>query len=48
MKIVMMTRWNIPCGVSLHAELIGREWVKMGHDLRVLAPVEWEGYQCGE
>jgi len=48
MKIVMMTRWNIPCGVSLHAELVGREWVRMGHDLQVLAPVEWEGYQCDE
>ena len=46
MKIAMMSRWNIPCGVSLHAELIGRAWVKMGHDLQVLAPVEWEGYQC--
>ncbi|MFB3887706.1 MAG: hypothetical protein ACE144_21000 [Thermodesulfobacteriota bacterium] len=45
MKIVMMSRWNIPCGVSLHAELVGRAWVEMGHDLRVLAPVEWEGYQ---
>ena len=48
MKISMMTRWNIPCGVSLHAELIGREWVRMGHDLQVLAPVELEGYQCNE
>jgi len=48
MKIVMMSRWNIPCGVSLHAELIGREWVKMGHDLQVLAPVEVEGYRCDE
>ena len=46
MKIAMMSRWNIPCGVSLHAELIGRAWVEMGHDLQVLAPVEWEGYQC--
>jgi hypothetical protein len=46
MKITMMTRWNIPCGVSLHAELVGREWVRMGHDLQVLAPVEREGYQC--
>jgi hypothetical protein len=48
MKIAMMSRWNIPCGVSLHAELIGREWVKMGHDLQVLAPVELEGYRCDE
>ena len=46
MKMVMMSRWNIPCGVSLHAELVGRAWVEIGHDLRVLAPVEWEGYQC--
>jgi len=48
MKIAMMSRWNIPCGVSLHAELIGREWVKMGHNLQVLAPVELEGYRCDE
>ena len=41
MKIAMMSRWNIPCGVSLHAELVGRAWVEMGHDLQVLAPVEW-------
>lgn len=46
MNITMMSRWNIPCGVSLHAELIGRAWVEMGHNLQVLAPVEWEGYQC--
>jgi hypothetical protein len=45
MKIAMMSRWNIPCGVSLHAELVGRAWVEMGHDLQVLAPVEWERYQ---
>lgn len=48
MKIAMMSRWNIPCGVSLHAELVGRAWVDMGHDLRVLAPVELKGYQCDE
>jgi hypothetical protein len=45
MKIVMMSRWNIPCGVSLHAELVGRAWVEMGYDLQVLAPVEWEDYR---
>lgn len=44
MKIVMMSRWNIPCGVSLHAELIGRAWVEMRHSLQLLAPVEWEDY----
>lgn len=46
MKIAMMSRWNIPCGVSLHAELIGRAWVEMGHELAVLSPVELKGYQC--
>jgi hypothetical protein len=25
----------------MHAELVGREWVAMGHDLQVLAPVEY-------
>ncbi len=45
MKIAMMSRWNIPCGVSIHAELVGRAWVEMGHNLEVLAPKEWENYQ---
>ena len=38
MKIALLSRWNTSCGVSLHAELIGREWIKMGHDLIVFAP----------
>jgi glycosyltransferase involved in cell wall biosynthesis len=37
MKIAMMTRWNATCGISAHAELVGREWVKK-HDLTVFAP----------
>jgi len=41
MKIGMMSRWNASCGVSMHAELVGRAWVKMGHSLKVLAPMEW-------
>ena len=36
----MMTPWNVACGVSIHAELIGREWVKAGHELKVFAPQE--------
>lgn len=40
MKIAAMTRWNALCGVSVHAELMGRAWVDMGHTLRVLAPLE--------
>lgn len=38
MKIALLSRWNTACGVSLHAELVGREWVKMGHELTVFAP----------
>lgn len=37
MKIAMMSRWNVTCGISAHAELVGREWVKK-HDLTVFAP----------
>ncbi len=37
MKIAMMTAWNTDSGVSVHAELIGREWVKMGHELKVFS-----------
>lgn len=39
-KIGMMSPWNTNCGVSIHAELVGREWIKMGHDLTVFAPDE--------
>ncbi len=37
MKIAMLTRWNATCGVSVHAELVGRQWIK-NHDLTVFAP----------
>lgn len=42
MKIAMMSPWNVACGVAVHAELVGREWVKMGHELKLLAPIEKE------
>lgn len=38
MKIAILSRWNTACGVSLHAELIGREFVENGHNLTVFAP----------
>ncbi len=38
MKIAFMTRWNAACGTSLLGELIGRELLKMGHELHILAP----------
>jgi len=37
-KIAILSRWNTACGVSLHAELIGKELVKNGHSLTVFAP----------
>ena len=38
MKLAMLSRWNSACGVSLLAELVGREWTKGGHRLTVFAP----------
>jgi hypothetical protein len=40
MKIGLMSRWNVPCGISIHAELVGRALNDMGHKLRVFAPIE--------
>ena len=37
MKIGMMCLWNAANGSSIHAEFIGRAWVKMGHQLRVFS-----------
>ncbi|MEO0089888.1 MAG: glycosyltransferase family 1 protein [candidate division WOR-3 bacterium] len=37
MKILLVSRWNATCGISMHAELIGREWAKK-YELKVLAP----------
>lgn len=37
MKIGMMSAWNQDSGVSIHAELIGSEWVKKGHRLSVFS-----------
>lgn len=35
-----MSLWNAANGPSIHAELIGREWVKMGHKLTVFSSIE--------
>ncbi|MGQ9636851.1 MAG: hypothetical protein ACUVT6_03545 [Thermodesulfobacteriota bacterium] len=45
MKIAMMSAWNTDSGVSVHAELIGRQWVKMGHPLQVFTflPSDFHG-----
>lgn len=36
----MMSAWNQTSGVSIHAELVGREWVKMGQKLKVFSFLE--------
>ncbi|NPB07034.1 MAG: glycosyltransferase family 4 protein [Aquificae bacterium] len=38
MKVGLLSRWNAACGVSLHAEMIGRELLRRGHRLTVYAP----------
>ena len=37
MKIGMMCLWNAANGPSIHAELVGRAWVELGHKLRVFS-----------
>lgn len=41
-RIALMSSWNALCGVSIHAELIGRALLEMGHELRVFAPSQYE------
>ena len=40
MKIAIMSPWNDCCGVSVHAELIGKEWMNQGHEIVVFAPTD--------
>lgn len=40
MKIGMMCLWNAANGPSIHAELVGRAWVEMGHELKVFSATE--------
>ena len=37
MRIGIISRWNATCGVSLHAELLGRELLRRGHRISVFA-----------
>jgi len=37
MKVAMMGAWNTDSGASIHAELVGREWVAKGVDLNVFS-----------
>ncbi len=38
MKIGILSRWNATCGVSLHAEMVGRELLRRGYEILVFAP----------
>jgi len=38
LRIGILSRWNATCGISLHAELVAREWAAAGHKVVVFAP----------
>ena len=38
MKIGLLSRWNATCGISIHAELIGKGFINLGHEIVVFAP----------
>ncbi len=40
MKIGMMSLWNAANGPSVHAELLGRAWVNLGHQLRIFSAIK--------
>lgn len=37
MKIAMMSAWNTDSGTAIHAEAIGKAWIKSGHKLTVFS-----------
>lgn len=41
-RVALLSSWNALCGVSIHAELVGRALLRMGHNLLVYAPMEYE------
>lgn len=41
-KIALISSWNALCGVSVHAQLIGKEFLKEGNELLVFAPLVYE------
>jgi len=38
LRIGIISRWKATCGISLHAELIANEFMKMSHEIVVFAP----------
>jgi len=43
MKIGIMTTWNDCCGIFAHAQLVCKEWTKMGHEVVVFASIGERG-----
>lgn len=39
-RIAMMAAWNTDSGVAIHAEPLGKAWMRMGYDLRVFSFVK--------
>lgn len=39
MKIAMMSAWNTDSGTAIHAETVGRAWIKSGHQLTVFSHI---------
>ena len=40
MKIALMGGWNMDSGAAFHTEMVGRSWVKAGHDVKVFSFVK--------
>ncbi|ADB58642.1 glycosyltransferase family protein [Archaeoglobus profundus] len=38
LRIGIISRWKATCGISLHAEMIAKEFIEMGHEVIVFAP----------
>lgn len=36
--IGIISRWNATCGVSMHAEMLCKELIRMGYEIRIFAP----------
>ena len=42
MKIGVMSQWNVPSAMAMHAEPIVRSWLERGHEVKVFANREWD------
>ena len=47
MRIAMMSAWNTDSGVAIHAESIGKSWIKMGYDLTVFTFIKNDFHGTG-